>query len=330
MMPDFDQQGTAQTKEWVPETNAPAILLENVSKSYGRIFALSNITLALNGGVTGILGMNGAGKSTLFNLLMGKLKVSQGTIKLFGTDPWKNPAPYARVGFVPEHEKMYDWMTAHGFVSTFARLNGLTRDEAGIEADRVLEFVGLTDVAHKKIGQFSKGMRQRVKIAHALVNDPELIILDEPLQGCDPLARTTIMNVIRELGKMGRTVLVSSHILQEIERITEQIVILHHGRLLALGNLHSIRERLDQIPHRISIQADNPKALAKDVIDIEEVFGISFPDGENLSIQTHNLGAIHAQLPRIIVENNHKVTTIDNPDDDLASILGYLTSGGRV
>ncbi|RJU92220.1 MAG: hypothetical protein DWC08_04805 [Candidatus Poseidoniales archaeon] len=138
------------------------------------------------------------------------------------------------------------------------------------------------------------------------------------------------MNVIRELGKMGRTVLVSSHILQEIERITEQIVILHHGRLLALGNLHSIRERLDQIPHRISIQADNPKALAKDVIDIDEVFGISFPDGEYLSIQTHNLGAIHAQLPRIIVENNHKVTTIDNPDDDLASILGYLTSGGRV
>jgi ABC-2 type transport system ATP-binding protein len=328
MIPDFDQQGRAQTKEWVPEVTAPAILLENVSKSYGRIFALSNITLALNGGVTGVLGMNGAGKSTLFNLLMGKLKPSQGSIKLFGTDPWKNPAPYARVGFVPEHENMYDWMTGHGFVSTFARLNGLTRDEASIEANRVLEFVGLTDVAHKKIGQYSKGMRQRAKIAHALVNDPDLIILDEPLQGCDPLARTTIMNVIRELGRMGRTVLVSSHILQEIERITEQIVILHQGRLLALGNLHSIRERLDKIPHRISIQSDNPKQLAKDVIDIDEVFGISFPDGKNLSIQTHNLGAIHSQLPRIIVDNNHKVSTIDNPDDDLASILGYLTSGG--
>jgi len=127
---------------------------------------------------------------------------------------------------------------------------------------------------------------------------------------------------------MGRTVLVSSHILQEIERITEQIVILHQGRLLALGNLHAIRERLDQIPHRISIQAENPKALAKNVIDIDEVFGISFPDGKNLSIQTHNLGAIHSQLPRIIVENDHKITSIDNPDDDLASILGYLTSGG--
>mgnify|MGYP000259089804 CR=1 FL=1 len=328
MMPDIQQVGQAQTQQWAPEISAPVVLLENVSKTYGKIHALSEITLALSGGVTGILGMNGAGKSTLFNLLMGKLKPSSGSIKLFGTDPWKNPAPYARIGFVPEHEKMHDWMTAHGFVSLFARLNGLTRDEARVEADRVLDFVGLTDVAHKQIGRYSKGMRQRVKIAHALVNDPELIILDEPLQGCDPLARTTIMNVIRELGKMGRTVLVSSHILQEIERITEQIVILHQGRLLALGNLHSIRERLDQIPHRISIEAENPKALAKDIIDIDEVFGISFPDGRNVSIQTHNLGAIHAQLPAAIVNNGHRIHTIDNPDDDLASILGYLTSGG--
>ena len=328
MMPDFDQEGKGQTQAWQPDLSAPAVLLEGVSKSYGRIFALSNITMALNGGVTGVLGMNGAGKSTMFKLLMGKLKPSQGKVRLFGTDPWKNPAPYARVGFVPEHEKMYDWMTAHQFVSTFARLNGLTRAEAMLEADRVLNFVGLADVAHKKIGQYSKGMRQRAKIAHAIVNDPELIILDEPLQGCDPLARTTIMNVIRELGRMGRTVIVSSHILQEIERITEQIVILHNGRLLALGNLHAIREKLDQIPHRITIEADDAKALAKDVIDMDEVYGISFPDKKNLSIQTHNLGAIHAQLPAAIVNNGHRIHTIDNPDDDLASILGYLTSGG--
>ena len=173
-------------------------------------------------------------------------------------------------------------------------------------------------------------MRQRAKIAHALVNDPDLIILDEPLQGCDPLARTTIMNVIRELGRMGRTVLVSSHILQEIERITEQIIILHNGRLLALGNLHAIREKLDQIPHRITIEVDDAKALAKDVIDMDGVQGISFPDQKNLTIQTHNLGAIHAQLPKVIVDHAHKVHTIDNPDDDLASILGYLTNGGGV
>ena len=171
-------------------------------------------------------------------------------------------------------------------------------------------------------------MRQRTKIAHALVSDPELIILDEPLQGCDPLARTTIMNVIRELGRMGRTVIVSSHILTEIERITEQIVILHHGRLLALGNLHAIREKMDNIPHRIDIGCESPKELAKSVIDIGSVHGISFQDPQKLTVQTHNLGDFHSHLPTTIIDGGHKVNSIDNPDDDLASILGYLTGGG--
>ena len=328
MMPDFHQEGQAEAKQWQPEQKAPVILLENVSKTYGKIHALTGITLALSGGVTGILGLNGAGKSTLFKILMGKLKPSSGQVRLFGTNPWKNPAPYSRVGFVPEGEKMYDWMTAHDFIATFARLNGLTRDEAKSEADRVLDFVGLLDVAHKQIGRFSKGMRQRTKIAHALVNDPELIILDEPLQGCDPLARTTIMNVIRELGRMGRTVIVSSHILTEIERITEQIVILHHGRLLALGNLHAIREKLDNIPHRIDIGCEAPKQLAKSVIDIDSVHGIVFQNPEILTVQTRNLGDFHSNLPKAIINGQHKVTSIDNPDDDLASILGYLTGGG--
>ena len=197
MMPDYTQQGTANPAVSPAAPVAPVVYFNGVSKSYGRIHALSGVTLGLSGGVTGILGMNGAGKSTLFKLLMGKLRPSAGEVKLFGVDPWKNPSPYAKVGFVPEHEKMHDWMTALEFVSTFARLHGMTRSEAEQEARRVLDFVGLSDVINKEIGRFSKGMRQRTKIAHALVNDPELIVLDEPLQGCDPLARTTIMNVIR-------------------------------------------------------------------------------------------------------------------------------------
>ena len=281
----------------------------------------------MSGGVTGILGMNGAGKSTLFKLLMGKLRPSAGEVKIFGMDPWKNPTPYAHVGFVPEHEKMHDWMTALDFVSTFARLHGMTRSEADTEAKRVLNFVGLGDVMNKEIGRFSKGMRQRTKIAHALVNDPKLIVLDEPLQGCDPLARTTIMNVIRELGKLGRTVLVSSHILSEIERITEQIIILHQGKLVALGNLHAIRERLDEIPHTIRIVGEDARALAKDILTHPAVFGVSFPNDTELLIQTYHFGKMHSELPRLIVENNHKVSIIDNPDDDLESLLHYLAGG---
>ncbi len=327
MMPDMTQHGKAETKEWKPVANIPVIMFDRVSKTYGRINALGGVSLGISGGVTGILGMNGAGKSTMFKLMMGKVKPSSGAIRLFGTDPWKNPAPYSRVGFVPEHEKLHDWMTAFDFVTTFARLHGMTRDEAAVEATRVLSFVSLEEVMHKRIGQFSKGMRQRVKIAHALVNDPELIILDEPLQGCDPLARTTIMNVIKQLGAMGRTVLVSSHILHEIERITEQIVILHRGRVLALGNSHAIREMLDQHPHKIVIDCENPRELAKSFVDLDEVTGITFKSPEKLQIETKHLGEVHKKLPKIIVNSKQLVTGIDNPDDDLQSILMYLTGG---
>ena len=327
MIPDVSQEGKSTAEAWKPSENAPVIMFDRVSKSYGRINALGGVSLGISGGVTGILGMNGAGKSTLFKLMMGKVKPSSGAVRLFGADPWKNPAPYSRIGFVPEHEKLHDWMTAFEFITTFSRLHGITKKEAEIEAKRVLEFVSLGDVLHKKIGQFSKGMRQRVKIAHALVNNPELIVLDEPLQGCDPLARTTIMNVIKELGAMGRTVLVSSHILNEIERITEQIVILHRGRILALGNSHAIREMLDQHPHKIMINCENPRELAKELMKIEQVTGMSFVDSESLLIETKHLGEVHKQLPEIIIKSKQKVTGIDNIDDDLESILKYLTGG---
>ncbi|MBA88983.1 MAG: hypothetical protein CMB16_06950 [Euryarchaeota archaeon] len=327
MIPDVSQEGKSTAEAWKPSENTPVIMFDRVSKSYGRINALGGVSLGISGGVTGILGMNGAGKSTLFKLMMGKVKPSSGAVRLFGADPWKNPAPYSRIGFVPEHEKLHDWMTAFEFITTFSRLHGMTKKEAEIEAKRVLEFVSLGDVLHKKIGQFSKGMRQRVKIAHALVNNPELIVLDEPLQGCDPLARTTIMNVIKELGAMGRTVLVSSHILNEIERITEQIVILHRGRILALGNSHAIREMLDQHPHKIMINCENPRELAKELMQIEQVTGMSFVDSESLLIETKHLGEVHKQLPEIIIKSKQKVTGIDNIDDDLESILKYLTGG---
>ena len=241
---------------------APAVLIDQASKWYGQVIGINDVSLAIDGGVTGILGPNGAGKSTLFKLLMGRLKPSQGSVRLFGIDPWTSTSPYRRVGYVSESEKLYEWMTGLDFVTTLARLHGMTREEASNRSSHVLDFVGLSDVMHKELGKYSKGMRQRVKIAHALVHDPELIILDEPLQGCDTIARTSIMSVIRELGNQGKTVLVSSHILEEIERITEQIVILHNGRLLAIGNLHAIRDLLDKHPHRILINCEDPRSLA--------------------------------------------------------------------
>jgi ABC-2 type transport system ATP-binding protein len=309
------------------DTVIPTVLMENASKWYDQVIGLNDVSLAIDGGVTGILGPNGAGKSTMFKLLMGRLKPSQGSVRLFGIDPWKDTSPYRRIGYVSESERLYDWMTAQDFVSTLARLHGMTRDEANERAEHVLRFVGLHDVRHKEIGKYSKGMRQRVKIAHALVHDPDLIILDEPLHGCDPIARTSIMNVIRELGSQGKTVLVSSHILEEIERITEQIVILHNGRLLALGNLHAIRGLLDKHPHRIMLTTDEPRKLASAFIGEKPIYGVRFPEDGKLEIQTNNLSKAHSVLPRVIVESKITVTSIDNPDDNLESLLGYLVGG---
>ncbi|HJL54394.1 MAG: ABC transporter ATP-binding protein [Candidatus Thalassarchaeaceae archaeon] len=308
---------------------SPAVLIDQVSKWYGQVIGINDVSLAIDGGVTGILGPNGAGKSTLFKLLMGRLKPNQGSVRLFGADPWSDTTPYRRVGYVSESERLYDWMTGLDFVTTLARLHGMTREEATERSAHVLDFVGLADVMHKELGKYSKGMRQRVKIAHALVHDPDLIILDEPLHGCDPIARTSVMSVIRELGNQGKTVLVSSHILEEIERITEQIVILHNGRLLAIGNLHAIRDLLDKHPHRILIRCEDPRSLAALFIREDPVYGVRFPSEGELEIQTNNLSAAHSLLPSVVVESGQAISTIENPDDNLESLLGYLIGGAQ-
>ena len=305
----------------------PAVMLESASKWYGQVIGINDVSLAIDGGVTGVLGPNGAGKSTLFKLLLGRLRPSQGSVRLFGIDPWESTSPFRRVGYVSETEPLYEWMTGLDFLVTMARLHGMTREEAKERAEHVLDFVGLSDVRHKEVGKYSKGMRQRVKIAHALVHDPDLIILDEPLHGCDPLARTSIMSVIRELGNRGKTVIVSSHILEEIERITEQIVILHNGRLLALGNLHAIRGLLDKHPHRILLETEAPRELAKELITRKSIYGVRFPEEGYLEIQTSDLSAAHEILPEAIVESGIKVTSVENPDDNLDSLLGYLVGG---
>ncbi|MEE2630209.1 MAG: ABC transporter ATP-binding protein [Candidatus Thermoplasmatota archaeon] len=305
----------------------PAVLIDQVSKFYGQVVGLNDVSLAIDGGVTGVLGPNGAGKSTLFKMMMGRLKPTQGSVRLFGVDPWTSTAPYRRVGYVSESEKLYEWMTSLDFLTTLARLHGMTREEAKERSAHVLDFVGLADVMHKELGKYSKGMRQRVKIAHALVHDPDLIILDEPLHGCDPIARTSIMSVIRDLGNQGKTVLVSSHILEEIERITEQIVILHNGRLLALGNLHAIRDLLDKHPHRIIINCEDPRSLAGLFIEEDPIYGVRFPREGQLEIQTNNLSEAHSILPSIVVKSKQEISSIENPDDNLESLLGYLIQG---
>jgi len=211
---------------------------EHLSKWYGQVIGLNDVTVAVPSGITGLLGPNGAGKSTFMKLITGQLKPSKGGVTVLGEPIWGNPSAYFRIGFCPEQDRFYERMTGREWVTALVGLNGITDAAAKDMAARALETVGLTDVADKKIAAYSKGMRQRVKLAQALAHDPELLILDEPLSGMDPLVRRKTIRMIKDWGRAGKSIIVSSHILHEIESMTSNILLINQGRILAEGNVH--------------------------------------------------------------------------------------------
>src|SRR5262245_48201638 len=239
---------------------------EHLSKWYGQVSGLNDVSVSIPPGITGLLGPNGAGKSTFMKVITGQLKPSKGTIAVLGEPIWGNPALYHRIGFCPEQDSFYERMTGLEWVTALVRLNGAGDQEAASMASRAIEMVELTDASNKKIGAYSKGMRQRIKMAQALAHDPELLILDEPLSGMDPLARRRTIRMIKDWGRAGKSVLVSSHILHEIESMTANILLINQGRILAEGNVHQIRDLIDEHPHTVYIKADQTRALAREFL----------------------------------------------------------------
>src|SRR5436190_6442772 len=231
----------------------PIIEFDGVSKWYGNVIGLNKLTLHIPAGVTGLLGPNGAGKSTLLQLATGQLQPSQGTVRVLGQSVWDNPALNRLIGLCPEQDAFYEWMTGHDFVRTCARLSGMGQLEAMAAASRAMEQVGMTENMNRAVRGYSKGMRQRTKLAQALVHEPRVLFLDEPLTGTDPVARRDMIEVIRGLAAGGCSVLVSSHVLHEVHALTAQIVMLHRGRLVAEGHVREIRDLIDQHPHRIRL-----------------------------------------------------------------------------
>ena len=243
---------------------APGVVAsDHLSKWYGQVIGLNDVSVSVPPGITGLLGPNGAGKSTFMKLITGQLKPSKGTVTILGAPIWNNPGLYSRIGFCPEQDAFYERMTGLEWVTALVRLNGVSETEAATMAGRALEQVELTDAANKKIGAYSKGMRQRVKMAQALVHDPELLILDEPLSGMDPIARRKSIRMIKEWGRAGKSIIVSSHILHEIESMTANILLVNQGRILAEGNVHQIRDLIDEHPHTVYIKADHTRADAR-------------------------------------------------------------------
>src|SRR5262245_8269145 len=256
------------------ESSAPVIEFRDVSKWYGHVIGLNNLSLRLPAGVTGLLGPNGSGKSTLLQLATGQLRPSQGDVRVLGHRPWNHPALNRLIGLCPEQDAFFEWMTGREFLTSCALLAGLGRRGARDAAARALDLVRMTEHAGRAIRGYSKGMRQRIKLAQSLVHDPPVLFLDEPLTGTDPVARRELIDLIIDWGREGRTVLVSSHIFYEVQAITRSIVLLNRGRLVALGDVRQIRDLIDNHPHRIVLRSPSARALAAKLVRCDDVVGI--------------------------------------------------------
>ena len=302
----------------------PVVVAEHLSKWYGEVSGLNDVSVAIPRGVTGLLGPNGAGKSTFMKLATGQLAPSTGTIRVLGQPIWSNPSLYARIGYCPDQDAFYDRMTGRRWLEALVRLNGFSPPDARAAATHALEVVELGDAADRKIGGYSKGMRQRVKLAQAIVHDPELLILDEPLSGMDPLMRRTTIRLIKDWARAGKSVLVSSHILHEVEAMTSNILLINNGRILAEGNVHSIRELIDTHPHTVYVRGGDPRALARKFLAEDDVLSLRFEPGA-VVVETSKPDSFYARLTQLATTGEAgSVDEVTSPDDNLQAVFRYL------
>jgi ABC-2 type transport system ATP-binding protein len=306
-----------------PDTR-PIVQADHLSKWYGQVIGVNDITVSVPPGVTGLLGPNGAGKSTFMKLMTGQLKPSKGAIQVLGEPVWRNPRIFARVGLCPDQDAFYERMTGAEWLAALVRLNGYDERQAKDAAHHALDVVDLLEAAGRKIGSYSKGMRQRVKLAQAIIHDPELLILDEPLAGMDPIGRRRTIRLIKDWAREGKSVLVSSHILHEIEAMTSSILLINNGRILAEGDVHQIRELIDEHPHTVYVKGEDPRRLARAFLAEDDVIGLKFED-QAVVVQTSRPDAFYARLTELAASGQAgAVSEVTSPDDNLQAVFQYL------
>ena len=298
---------------------------QKLSKWYGNVLGLSDVTLSIEPGITGLLGPNGAGKSTFLKLITGQIVPKIGSVKVLGEDIRNNYALFSKIGFCPEQDSFYEDMSGWVFLKQLLRLYHFSEEDTERRALQALEFVELQEDKDRNIRSYSRGMRQRLKFAQAIAHDPEIIILDEPLNGLDPLGRRKIIRLVKRFAKEGKTIIVSSHVLPEIEAMTKKIILIHQGKIFAQGDIHYIRDLIETHPHIISVKCDNPRLLASKFIHEDFVLNIHFEDeGNSLKVETSNRDKFFCLLPSLIVENDIDVLEITSPDDNLQAVFDYL------
>ena len=293
--------------------------VEAVSKWFGQKVAVSDVTCSFGPGLTGLLGPNGAGKTTLLRLMCGLLAPSDGSVSIYGVDPRHKPSVYERVALVPEEDAVYGFLTARQFVTYAADLSGAPLSAV----DSAIETVALEDAADRPIAGYSKGMRQRAKVAAALVGEPDVLVLDEPLNGTDPVQRAHLIETFRRLAAEGHTVIVSSHVLAEVERMADRVLAIVDGKLAAAGDVAAIRRAMTDIPYRLRIDADKARTLAAFLIDGGHASSVTVRSG-GLDVETSDLGDLGRALPGLARTHDVRLTLVEPADESLESVFRYL------
>jgi ABC-2 type transport system ATP-binding protein len=313
----------------IPDNRHPLLLFEQVSKWYGTVLALNQVTLELRGGITGLVGANGAGKSTLLRMANGQIKPTLGRVSVRGVDAWDWRARRF-VGYCPDVDAFYEDLSGRRFVWVMARLCGYTRAESARRTEAVLERVGMRDRADRKLRGYSKGMRQRIKLAQALLHDPELLILDEPLSGIDPIGRQELLELFQSLAAQGKCLLISSHELEALEKLTNHVAIMARGRVAAVGTLPQIRDLLEDHPLSVRVEVDRPRDLARLLLGIPEVQAVDVggqAEASGLVVKARNPKRFFQAFARLVVEEQLEVRRLEPLDESAHAILGYLLGG---
>ena len=301
-------------------TSGAAIEVQAVSKWFGNVVAVNDVSFEVFPGVTGILGPNGAGKTTLLSMMCGLQRPSQGSVRVLGEEVVGNVGLYGRVGIMLEHDALYPFMTGRGFVQLAARLQGVDDPDA---IDWAIQTVNLQDAQDRPTGTYSRGMRQRIRLAATLVHDPEVLVLDEPLNGTDPRQRVEFADFVGRMSAAGKTVLISSHILEEVETLADRILLVVSGKLAAAGNHHAIREKLNDRPFQVRVVASKQREMAAALVGLEAVESVRLEDGA-IEVTTRDLAGLQSAAFKLAQETGSRLYRLEPMDDSLESVFSYV------
>jgi ABC-2 type transport system ATP-binding protein len=306
------------------------IVFDNVSKFYGEVLGVNRVHLSIPSGITGLVGPNGSGKTTLMNLITGLLKPSQGSISVLGLSPYDPQRLFVQLGYCTQYDSFPKGITGWQFIYSYLRVHGLPHQRAGDLTQQALERVGMVDAANRRVAGYSKGMRQRVKLGQAIAHEPRVLILDEPLNGLDPMARAEIIGLFQELAAEGCHVVISSHILHEVDLISDQVILLNEGYVVAEGDIRGVRSEMERHPLQILIRCDKPALLASRVFEQDGVVEVSIHDDrQGLLVRTKDADGFYLALNNVILENDLSIEAVTPADEDVQAVYEYLIGSSK-